>query len=61
MKLKDVKTLNEVAIENSISRQTLLSRVESLDLIEGEDIKKLGRRMPILLSPSGVKKILKIE
>jgi len=59
MQLKDIKTVNEVAIENKISRQTLLSRIEALDLEEGVEIKKLGRRMPILLSPEGIKKILK--
>jgi len=59
MQLKDIKTVNEVAIEHDISRQTLLSRIETIDLEDGVDIKKLGRRMPILLSPEGVKKILK--
>jgi len=59
MQLKDVKTVNEVAIEYDISRQTLLSRIESLDLTEGVEIKRLGRRMPILLSPEGIKKVLK--
>jgi len=59
MKLRDIKTVNEVAIENNISRQTLLSRIDTLDLVEGEDFKKLGRRMPILLSPQGIDKVLK--
>ena len=61
MQLKDIKTINEVAIENNVNRQTLLSRIDALDLEEGVEIKKLGRRMPILLSPEGVKKILKIK
>ena len=61
MQLKDIKTINEVAIENNVNRQTLLSRIDTLDLEEGVEIKKLGRRMPILLSPEGVKKILKIK
>jgi len=59
MQLKDIKTVHEVASENNISRQTLLSRIESLELKEGVEIRKLGRRMPILLSPEGVRKILK--
>ncbi|ABG87896.1 hypothetical protein CPR_C0047 [Clostridium phage phiSM101] len=61
MKLKDIKTLREVAKENNISVFTLKTRLESKNfgLIDGEDFKKLGDRQPILLSPSGIKKILK--
>ncbi|MGU8478446.1 hypothetical protein ACV3QH_14445 [Clostridium perfringens] len=61
MKLKDIKTLREVAKENNISVFTLKTRLESKNfgLIDGEDFKKLGDRKPILLSPSGIKKILK--
>lgn len=61
MNLKDIKTLREVAKENNISVFTLKTRLESknFDLIDGEDFKKLGERQPTLLSPSGIKKILK--
>lgn len=31
----------------------------SFGLIEGVDYKKLGKRLPTLLSPSGIKKITK--
>lgn len=60
MKLSDIKTLQEVARENGISVRTLQDRLslKSLNMIEGEDYKKLGLRLPTLLSPSGVKKIL---
>lgn len=61
MKLKDIKTLREVALENNIDPHTLKKRLnyKSFELIEGEDFKRLGERQPILLSPSGIKKILK--
>lgn len=61
MKLKDIKTLREVALENGILAVTLKKRLEykSFNMIEGEDYKKLGERQPILLSPRGIKKILK--
>ena len=61
MKLSDIKTLQEVARENDVPFPTLQARLKlkSLDLIEGEDFKKLGQRQPTLLSPSGVEKILK--
>lgn len=61
MQLKDIKTLREVAEESGISYRTLTDRInlKSFDLIEGIDYKKLGPRNPIILSPSGIKKILK--
>lgn len=58
MELKDIKTVNEVAVEHNISRQTLLSRIVARSLVEDIDFKKLGRRMPILLSPQGIDKLL---
>lgn len=58
MELKDIKTLGEVAREYNISLQTLHSRLK--DLTEGEDYRKVdGLRQPILLSETGVKKIIK--
>ena len=63
MKLSDIKTLNDIATENNISVKTLQGRLnlKSLDMIEGEDYKKLGKRMPTLLSPQGIEKILNIN
>lgn len=60
MKLSDIKTLQEVARETGIPVRTLQDRLvlKSLNMIEGEDYKKLGVRLPTLLSPEGVKKIL---
>lgn len=59
MKLSDIKTLQEVARAYDIPFATLQSRLNNLDLIEGEDFKRLGKRMPTLLSPQGVAKIIK--
>lgn len=61
MELKDIKTLTEVAEEYNIPPVTLRKRLDykSYNLIEGIDFKKLGARMPILLSPSGIEKIIK--
>lgn len=57
--LESVTTLQEVSREYNIPPTTLRTRIElkNFDMIEGEDYKKLGERMPTLLSPSGVKKI----
>lgn len=57
MKLSEIKTLREVATENNIPATTLQGRL--FKLIEGVDYKTLGKRQPTLLSPSGIKKILK--
>ena len=57
MKASDVKTLQEVARENEVDPQTLIVRLKFLN--EGDDFRRLGKRQPILLMPSGVKKILK--
>ncbi|MGE5628397.1 MAG: hypothetical protein ACM3X7_09800 [Solirubrobacterales bacterium] len=61
MKLSDIKTLAEISEEYNIPVSTLKLRLtlKGFDLIEGEDYKKLGPRMPTLLSPEGVKKITK--
>ncbi|HHD2783224.1 MAG: hypothetical protein E6936_15940 [Clostridium perfringens] len=58
MDLKDIKTLREVALENNVALTTLISRIESRKLIDGVDYRKLGKGQSIILSPSGVKKIL---
>ena len=59
MKLSDIKTLREVAEQSAVPYQTLKSRLKlkSLELVEGSDYKKLGARMPTILSPSGILKI----
>jgi hypothetical protein len=61
MKLSDIKTLQEVAREYNIPFPTLQTRLKSntLELIDGEDYKRLGKRLPTLLSPSGIEKIIK--
>lgn len=56
--LKDIKTLQEVAREYNIPFATLQSRLRINNLIEDIDYKKLGKRLPTLLSKSGVEKIL---
>lgn len=57
--LESVTTLQEVSRNYNIPPTTLRTRLElrSFDMVEGEDYKKLGDRMPTLLSPIGVKKI----
>lgn len=61
MNLEDIKTLSDVSKEYDIPVITLKKRLEleSYNMIESIDYKKLGARMPTLLSPSGVKKIIK--
>lgn len=61
MKLNDIKTLQEVARETGIPVRTLQDRLslKSLNMIEGEDYRKLGVRLPTLLSPQGIEKIIK--
>jgi len=59
MILADIKTLQEIARETGTPVRTLQDRLKlkSLNMIDGEDYKKLGVRLPTLLSPQGVKKI----
>lgn len=61
MNLNDIKTLQEVSREYNIPFPTLQTRLtlESFGLIEGEDYKRLGKRLPTLLSPRGIEKITK--
>jgi len=61
MKLKDIKTLSQVANESGESRKTLILRLSlpGFGMVEGEDFLRLGDRQPILLSPAGVEKVLK--
>lgn len=61
MKLSDIKTLQDIARESGIPVRTLQDRLclKGFNMIEGEDYRKLGLRQPTLLSPEGVKKILK--
>ncbi len=61
MRLKDIKTLRQLAKETGISYRTLADRIESnnLGLIEGIDYLKLGKGQATLLSPEGVEKIIK--
>ena len=57
--VKDYKLLTEVSSLNKISVQTLHSRIKNRQLIDGEDYRSLGERRGILLSPSGIEKIIK--
>lgn len=58
MELKDIKTLGEVAREYNISLQTLHSRLKNLT--ENIDYRKIeGLRQPIILTPTGIKKLVK--
>lgn len=61
MKLSDIKTLQEVSREYNIPFPTLQTRLtlKSFNMIEGIDYRKLGKRLPTLLSPTGIKKIIK--
>ena len=61
MELKDIKTLQEVSREYNIPFPTLQTRLKlsSFGLVEDVDYKKLGKRLPTLLSPIGVSKIIK--
>lgn len=58
--LNDIKTLAYVSEKYDISVFTLKSRLTSRGLVQGVDYKKLegGARMPVILSPSGIKKII---
>jgi hypothetical protein len=57
MKLKDIKTLADIARENNIPVRTLQDRLKKLK--EGEEYIRLGKRMPTLLTPGAAEKIKK--
>lgn len=59
MKLSDIRTLKDVALEYGIPVPTLKTRLtlKSLNMIEGEDYRRMGKGQGVLLSPEGVKKI----
>ena len=61
MELREIKTLQEVSREYNIPFPTLQTRLKLVNfgLIEDVDFKKLGKRLPTLLSPSGISKITK--
>lgn len=61
MNLKDIKTLREVAEESGIEIRTLQQRLDlpNFGLIEEVDFKRLGKRQSTILTPIGIKKILK--
>ena len=60
LKLSDIKTIQEVALEYNIPVPTLKTRLtlKSLNMIEGEDYRRMGKGQSVLLSPEGVKKII---
>ena len=61
MKLSDIKTIQEVAVEYNIPVTTLKTRLtlSNFGLIENIDYRKMGKGQGVLLSPRGVKKITK--
>lgn len=61
MELRDIKTLQEISKEYNIPFTTLQTRLSSkgLDLVDGKDFKRLGKRMPTIFSPKGILKITK--
>lgn len=56
MNIKDIKTLSEISEEYNIPVKTLQSRLKNLD--EGIDYKRLGKRLPTILSPNGIRKLI---
>jgi len=61
MKLLDIKTIQEVSLEYNIPVSTLKTRLKlvSFELIENVDFRRMGKGQSVLLSPMGVKKIIK--
>ena len=57
--INDYKLLTEVSDDSGINIRTLHDRLKSRGLIESEEYRKIGERRGILLSPEGIKKILK--
>ncbi|CUU51229.1 hypothetical protein [Clostridium beijerinckii] len=58
VELREIYTIGEVEELYNIPRQTLHSRLKNLT--EGIDFRKLGIRMPILLTPDGVEKLISL-
>jgi hypothetical protein len=62
MNLKDIKTLSEISKEQGIKPKTLYKRFESMinsgELKEFSDYRKLGGNLPVILSKGGVEKII---
>lgn len=61
MKLKDITTIQKVSLDYGIPVSTLVTRLtlKSLKLIEGDDYKRMGKGQSVLISPEGVKKLIK--
>ena len=61
MKLSDIKTLKQISDQYNIPVVTLKKRLKlkSFNMIKDEDYRSLGERQATILSPEGVKKILK--
>ena len=59
MKLLDIKTIQEVALEYKIPVSTLKTRLtlKSFNMINDEDYRNMGKGQGTLLTPKGVKKI----
>lgn len=55
--LSEIKTLVEVSKEYNIPITTLRDRL--IKLTEGVDFKRLGKRLPTLITPTGIEKIIK--
>jgi len=56
--VNDFKLLTEVALENNLNSRTLHDRIKTRKLVEGKDYRSCGERRGLLLSPTGIKKIL---
>jgi hypothetical protein len=54
--LKDIKKLTDVAKEYDIPIRTLQDRLNRL--VEGEDYMRLGKRLPTIITPTGIEKII---
>lgn len=57
LRLEDIKTLKDVARENDKPFTTLQHRLKNLK--EGKEYRGLGKRMPTILTPGGVEKIIR--
>lgn len=56
MQLKDIQFLSDVSKDYGISIFTLQYRLKNL--IEDEDYRKLGKRLPTMLTPGAVEKLV---